>query len=128
MYTILKHTHLVFILLAVVLFVLNFYWLRTKHANAEKAVFKKVLLHTNLTVLLLGAALTGLLQVNPLQEQNYWVLEKLGAFIAYVVMVHVALNEKTRTRMQFMTFIGAFGWVAYIAELAMTKQAILLVG
>ncbi|GLS91215.1 hypothetical protein GCM10007916_22840 [Psychromonas marina] len=128
MYGFLKHTHLTLILIAVVLFIVNFYWLKTGHKNAQKAVFQKVLLHTHLTIVLLGAGLLWLLHINPFAEHGYWALEKIIAFGAYIAMVKSALNENKSTKLQVISFIGAFGWLAYIGKLAITKQAILLVG
>ena len=124
----LKYTHLTFVLVAVVLFIVSFYWLQTGHNNAHKAVFKKLLLHTHLTILLFGLLLMWVEQINPFAEHGLWLIEKLGAFIAYLVMVFAALNKEKRRGMQFLAFIGAFGWLAYIATLAIGKQAILLVG
>lgn len=117
-----------FILIAVVLFILRFYWLKTGHANSQKVVFKKAHLHSNLTIILLGFILMGYLQINPFNEGAYWLLEKLMAFVAYFVMVQVALNEKTRSHIQWLTFLGAFGWLGFIAKLAISKQAILFLG
>jgi len=128
MYSFLKHTHLTFILLAVLLFILSFYWQKTGHKNAQKVIFKKILLHTHLTILLLGLILMWFLQINPFANDGFWLLEKIGAFVAYIVIVSVALDESKRKGMQFLAFIGAFGWLAYIAKLAISKQAILLIG
>ncbi|MFT6986443.1 MAG: putative membrane protein SirB2 [Psychromonas sp.] len=128
MYNFLKHTHLTFILLAVLLFIVSFYWLKTGHKNAQKVIFKKVLLHMHLTILLLGLLLVWLLQLNPFESHGFWLLEKIGAFIAYIVMVSVALDERKRKGMQLLAFIGAFGWLAYIGNLAISKQAIILLG
>ena len=128
MYSFLKYTHLTFILLAVLLFVVSFYWLKTGHKNVQKVIFKKLLLHTHLSILLLGLLLMWVVQINPFAQHGLWLIEKLGAFVAYIVMVSVALDENKRKGMQFLAFIGAFGWLAYIAKLAISKQAILLVG
>ncbi|PKF60357.1 hypothetical protein CW745_15550 [Psychromonas sp. psych-6C06] len=128
MYGFLKHAHLTFILIAVVLFILNFYWLKTGHKNAQKAVFQKILLHTHLTIILLGALLLWFLHINPFNEHGYWALEKIIAFGAYIAMVKSALSPNKATKLQVISFLGAFGWLAYIGKLAMTKQAILLVG
>ena len=68
------------------------------------------------------------IQTNPFAQHGLWLIEKLGAFVAYIVMVSVALDENKRKGMQVLAFIGAFGWLAYIAKLAISKQAILLVG
>lgn len=128
MYHILKYTHLTFVLLAVVLFVVLFFWLKTGHVNAQKEIFKKVLKHTHFTIFLLGALLMWLTQVNPFHESGFLVLEKIGAFGAYLLMVSVALNRDKNKGMQTLAFLGAFGWLAYIAKLAISKQAILLIG
>lgn len=128
MYSFLKHTHFTFILLAVLLFMLSFYWQKTDHKNAQKVIFKKILLHTHLAILLLGLMLMWFLQINPFATYGFWLLEKIGAFAAYMVMVSVALDQSKSKGIQFLAFIGAFGWIAYIAKLAISKQAILLIG
>jgi uncharacterized membrane protein SirB2 len=128
MYSILKHTHMTLILVAVLLFIVNFYWLKTDHKNAQKLVFQKALVHLHLTIFLLGAALVWILQIDPMAEHGYWVAEKTAAFIAYIVMVKVALNKNSNKGLQLLAFFGAFGWLAYIGKLAIAKQAILLVG
>jgi len=128
MYGFLKHTHLTFILIAIVLFILCFYWQATGHKNAQKVIFKKILMHTHLTILLLGLGLIGVLHINPFESQNYWLIEKIGAFVGYLILVGVALNEKTRKGMRYFAFAGAFGWIAYIGQLVFSKQAILLLG
>lgn len=128
MYSILKHTHLTFILLAIIMFILRFYWLKSGHENAKKPVYKKIHLHSNVTIIALGIALMSLLHFNPFVENGYWLLEKLIAFVAYFIMVQVSLNEQTKSHIQWLTFIGAFGWLALIVKLVITKQAIFLVG
>jgi uncharacterized membrane protein SirB2 len=128
MYSFLKHTHLTLILIAVVLFILCFYWIVTGHKNAQKVIFKKMLLHTHLTIALLGLGLMGVLQINPFESQNYWLIEKIGAFIGYLILVSVALNEKTRKGMRVFAFVGAFGWIVYIGQLVFSKQAMILLG
>ena len=128
MYSFLKHTHLTFILLAVLLFIMRFYWLKTGHKNAQKVIFKKIMLHTHITILVLGLLLIAVLQINPFADHGFWLLEKIGAFIAYILMVSVALDESKKSGMQFLAFLGAFGWLTYIAHLAISKQALLLVG
>ena len=128
MVSFLKHTHFTFILAALLLFILSFYWQKTGHKNAQKVIFKKILLHTHLAILLLGLMLMWFLQINPFAAYGFWLLEKIGAFVAYLVMVFVALDERKHNAMQFLAFIGAFAWIAYIANLAISKQAILLIG
>lgn len=128
MYITLKSLHLIFILLAIGMFILNFYWLKSGHENAQKAIYKKVFKHSHITAIALGFALAGLLRFNMFAESGFWLLEKLLAFVAYYIMAKAALNDKNRSHIQWVTFIGAFGWLAYIASLAVTKQAILIAG
>ncbi|MEH6453599.1 MAG: SirB2 family protein [Psychromonas sp.] len=128
MYSILKHTHLTLILIAVVLFVARFYWMKTGHVNDQKVIFKKIALHTNLTIFVLGLALLGYLQINPFASANYWALEKMLGLVAFMVMMHTALNKKKIKSIQYLGFVGSFGWLVYLGQLAMTKQAILLAG
>ncbi|MFT7053353.1 MAG: putative membrane protein SirB2 [Psychromonas sp.] len=128
MYGFLKHTHLTLILIAIVLFVLCFYWRVTNHKNAQKVIFKKILLHTHLTIVFIGLGLMGVLHINPFESQNYWLVEKIGAFIGYLILVNVALNDKTRKGMRVLAFVGAFGWIFYIGQLVFSKQAMLLLG
>jgi uncharacterized membrane protein SirB2 len=128
MYGILKHTHMTLILIAVVLFLVNFYWLKTGHKNAQRPIFKKMLMDTHLSIFAVAALLIWFLQINPFVTEGYWVLEKALAFGAYIMMVKSALNENKPAKLQFISFVGALGWLAYIAKLAISKQAILLVG
>lgn len=127
-YNILKHAHLLFVAVAVVMFILRFYWLKTGHSHFQKPVFKKIHLHSHYAIILLGAILMVYLGFNPVAESGYWLLEKILAFVAYLVMVSSALNIEKRKHIQWLTFFGSFGWLLYIAKLAVTKQAILLVG
>ena len=128
MYSFLKHTHLTFILLAVLLFIARFYWMKTGHKNDQKILFKKIALHTHLTILVLGVILMGYLKINPFESQHYWVLEKMLGFVSFIVMVNFALNKEKMKSIQYLSFVGSFGWLVYIGQLAITKQAILLVG
>ena len=128
MYSFLKYTHLSFVLLAVLLLIARFYWMQTGHKNDQINIFKKITLHTNLTIILLGVILMGYLQINPFISNNYWLLEKMLGFAAFIVMVNVALNNEKMKGIQYLAFAGSLGWLAYIGQLAVSKQAILLVG
>jgi len=128
MYSMLKNAHLAFILFAIIMYVLRFFWLKTKHKNAQSVRLKKVHIHANVAVVALGIALMGLLHFNPFAPGGYWLLEKLIAFVAYFAMVQISLKEQTKPAMQWLTFIGAFGWLALIVHLVISKQALFLVG
>ena len=125
MIIILKYLHLAFIALAVLLFIFAF----VQQLIREKALpvkAKKILLHTHLTIFLIGAVLVWAKQINPLIEENYWFLEKVLGFVAYSIMVFVALNKEKQKGLQVLAFLGAFGWLTFIMMLIHSHQAILL--
>lgn len=110
------------------MFVVRFYGLKTSNVRLQKPLFSKIHLHSHYAILLSGAILMFYMGFNPLSEHGYWLLEKILAFAAYLLLVSSALNSKKRKPIQWLSFFGAFGWLIYIAKLAMTKQAILFVG
>ncbi|WP_094752098.1 SirB2 family protein [Psychromonas sp. CD1] len=128
MYAFLKHAHLTLILIALILFMLNFFWLQWGHKNAQKVIFKKILLCFNLAILVFGMALLWLLNIDPFVHSGFWMLEKMMAFVVYLFIVHVALDAQKSRYMQWLSFVGALAWLGYIMQLVTMKQAILLVG
>ena len=128
MYSILKYTHFTFILVAIIMFIVRFYWLKSGSVNSQKQVYKKIHIHSNLAIVVIGVGLMILLQFNPFIESGYWLLEKIIAFVVYFFMVQTALNEDKKSPIQWLAFIGVFGWLAFIGKLAVTKQALFLVG
>ncbi len=114
--------------IAIFLFVLCFIRLKMSLHGGITPLLQKLLTIANIVMVLLGFTLMGLLQINPFERQNYWLLEKIVAVGFYIGMIKVALNIKTTKKLQYLTFLGAFGWLAYIGKLAVSHQAILLVG
>lgn len=128
MYSFLKYAHVALVIFAVSVFTVCFLWQKMGHRNATKPLYKKMMVHSYAAIFLIGVILTLFLQINPFVNEGFWLIEKAAAFVAYIVMVSVALDKSKRKGMQNLAFIGAFGWLAYIGRLAMSKQAILLVG
>lgn len=114
--------------ISVFLFVLSFIRLQMGKHKGITPLLHKLLTIANIVMVLLGFTLMGLLQIDPFERQNYWLLEKIVAVGFYIGMLKVALKINTSKKLQYLTFFGAFGWLAYIGKLAVSHQAILLVG
>lgn len=123
-----KHIHILVAGIAVFLFVVSFIRLKMDLHEGITPLLQKLLTIANIVLVLLGLILMSLLQINPFERQNYWLLEKIVAVGFYIAMIKVALNIKSTKKLQYLTFLGAFGWLAYIGKLAVSHQAILLVG
>lgn len=125
---ILKYTHFLMITLAVLLFIVSFVRLKMNLQSGLAPLLTKLLTVSHIAILLLGTALAFKMQTNPLNSENYWLLEKIIAFGIYIAMVKTALKPMTDSKIQWLTFLGAFGWLVYIGKLSINQQAILLVG
>lgn len=75
--------------------------------------------------LLLFSALGLCVVINQYPFVNNWLTEKLFAVIAYIIMGYVCLKGRT-VAIRWIAFFGAFGWIALIGRLAVTKQPIFL--
>ena len=123
-----KHIHMMMVAIAVILFISQFTMMKLSIKPDLQKLLKRGLTFSHIAILLLGFILLWHLSLNPLTEQGYWVLEKIIAFGIYIAMVNVSLKPKTAANLQWLTFLGALGWLAYIGKLAISHQAILLVG
>ena len=123
-----KHTHLLMVSIAVFLFIFSFVRLKMNLNAGITPLLSKLLTVSHIAILLLGVTLVIKMQFNLLQIESYWLLEKIIAFGVYVAMVKMALKASVDSKIQWLTFFGAFGWLVYIGKLAISHQAILLVG
>ncbi|HIP76534.1 MAG TPA: hypothetical protein EYH12_05320 [Psychromonas hadalis] len=121
-----KHIHMTLVALAVILFVVQFVLMKLDKNPDLRRLLKRGLTFSHIAILLIGFILLWELSLNPLSETGYWVLEKIIAFGAYIAMVNIALKPTTAANLQILTFLGAFGWLAYIGKLAVSHHAILL--
>ncbi|QGZ72119.1 SirB2 family protein [Aeromonas hydrophila] len=126
MYFAIKHLHLLLIGLAVLMFMLRFYWLQTGSSRAASARTLRLSGWLNGLVVLSGVLLCMVLDLNPLNNATPWLSEKLTAilvvaFLAFLAMMALRLARSNGIR--WFAFLGALGWVFFIAKLAVYKQA-----
>ncbi|QKG00571.1 SirB2 family protein [Aeromonas hydrophila] len=123
MYFAIKHLHLLLIGLAVLMFMLRFYWLQTGSSRAASARTLKVSGWLNGLVVLSGVLLCMMLDLNPLNNATPWLSEKLTAILVVAFLAMMALRLARSNGIRWFAFLGALGWLFFIAKLAVYKQA-----
>ncbi|HHQ4927067.1 SirB2 family protein [Aeromonas hydrophila] len=123
MYFAIKHLHLLLIGLAVLMFMLRFYWLQTGSSRAASARTLKLSGWLNGLVVLSGVLLCMVLDLNPLNNATPWLSEKLTAILVVAFLAMMALRLARSNGIRWFAFLGALGWVFFIAKLAVYKQA-----
>ncbi|ENC9554529.1 SirB2 family protein [Aeromonas hydrophila] len=123
MYFAIKHLHLLLIGLAVLMFMLRFYWLQTGSSRAASARTLKLSGWLNGLVVLSGVLLCMVLDLNPLNNATPWFSEKLTAILVVAFLAMMALRLARSNGIRWFAFLGALGWVFFIAKLAVYKQA-----
>ena len=122
MYVVLKHLHLALIAGAVLMFILRFYWLQTGSALAGARTLR-VSGWLNGLVVLSGVLLCMVLDLNPLNNAIPWLSEKLAAVLVVMFLAMMALRLARSNGIRWFAFLGALGWIFFIAKLAVQKQA-----
>ncbi len=123
MYFAIKHLHLLLIGLAVLMFMLRFYWLQTGSSRAASARTLRLSGWLNGLVVLSGVLLCMVLDLNPLNNATPWLSEKLTAILVVAFLAMMALRLARSNCIRWFAFLGALGWVFFIAKLAVYKQA-----
>lgn len=123
MYFAIKHLHLLLIGLAVLMFMLRFYWLQTGSTRAASARTLRLSSWLNGLVVLSGVLLCMVLDLNPLNNATPWLSEKLTAILVVAFLAMMALRLARSNGIRWFAFLGALGWVFFIAKLAVYKQA-----
>ncbi|MFQ2226839.1 SirB2 family protein [Aeromonas hydrophila] len=123
MYFAIKHLHLLLIGLAVLMFMLRFYWLQTGSNRAASARTLRLSGWLNGLVVLSGVLLCMVLDLNPLNNATPWLSEKLTAILVVAFLAMMALHLARSNGIRWFAFLGALGWVFFIAKLAVYKQA-----
>lgn len=123
MYVALKHLHLVLIASAVLMFMLRFYWVQTGSGRAYSGQIMKVSGWLNGLVVLSGVLLCMVLDLNPLNNAAPWLSEKLTAILVVAFLAMMALRLARNKGIRWFAFLGALGWLFFIAKLALQKQA-----
>lgn len=119
-YTTLLSIHLVTVGISLVLFLLRGAWRLTDSPMLTKK-WVKVVPHLNDTLLL--AAAIGMLiaaNLNPLQHD--WLIAKIGALLAYIVLGTIALKRGKTALQRNLAFIAALAVFAYMVAVALSKQ------
>ncbi|MBW3690225.1 SirB2 family protein [Aeromonas dhakensis] len=123
MYFAIKHLHLLLIGLAVLMFMLRFYWLQTGSSRAASARTLRLSGWLNGLVVLSGVLLCMVLDLNPLNNATPWLSEKLTAILVAAFLAMMALRLARSNGIRWFAFLGALGWLFFIAKLAVYKQA-----
>ncbi|MEZ6992908.1 MULTISPECIES: SirB2 family protein [unclassified Aeromonas] len=123
MYFAIKHLHLLLIGLAVLMFMLRFYWLQTSSSRAASARTLRLSGWLNGLVVLSGVLLCMVLDLNPLNNATPWLSEKLTAILVVAFLAMMALRLARSNGIRWFAFLGALGWLFFIAKLAVYKQA-----
>ncbi|GJC03445.1 SirB2 family protein [Aeromonas hydrophila] len=123
MYFAIKHLHLLLIGLAVLMFMLRFYWLQTGSSRAASARTLRLSGWLNGLVVLSGVLLCMVLDLDPLNNATPWLSEKLTAILVVAFLAMMALRLARSNGIRWFAFLGALGWVFFIAKLAVYKQA-----
>ncbi|WP_323891316.1 SirB2 family protein [Aeromonas caviae] len=123
MYVVLKHLHFTLIAGAVLMFIMRFYWLQTGSALAGGARTLKISGWLNGLVVLSGVLLCMVLGLNPLNNAIPWLAEKLTSILVVAFLAMMALRLARSNGIRWFAFLGALGWIFFIAKLAVQKQA-----
>lgn len=123
MYFAIKHLHLLLIGLAVLMFMLRFYWLQTGSSRAASARTLRLSGWLNGLVVLSGVLLCMVLGLNPLNNAIPWLAEKLTSILVVAFLAMMALRLARSNGIRWFAFLGALGWIFFIAKLAVQKQA-----
>lgn len=124
LYPAVKHTHMMFIALSVIFFIVRFV-LHLRQSPIMEKKFVKVAPHIIDTFLLLsGITLCFMIQQFPMVDQ--WLTEKIICVVAYIVLGFMALKSNRNKLFKFFAFLGAIGWLVLAAKLAVFKQVMLM--
>lgn len=114
--------HLTTVSISLALFLLRGTW-RLMDSPMLTKKWVKIVPHINDTALL--AAAIGMLIVagiNPLQQS--WLMAKIIALLAYIVLGTIALKRGKTPLQRNLAFIGALAMFGYMVAVAVSKQAL----
>ena len=124
LYPAVKHTHMMFIAMSVIFFIVRFV-LHLRQSPIMEKKFVKVAPHVIDTFLLLsGFTLCFMIKQYPFVDP--WMTEKIICVAAYIALGIMALKSNRNKLFKFFAFIGAIGWVVLAAKLAHFKQVVFM--
>lgn len=122
MYMALKHSHMLFAMLSVLLLVVRFALL-SKGSALLQTKFLKIVPHVVDTLLLLSAV-SLMMTLSQYPISTPWLTDKVVGVAAYILMGVVALKGRT-PMLRIMAFLGALGWLSLVVRVAITKTPVL---
>jgi uncharacterized membrane protein SirB2 len=121
-YEILKLAHVACVVISGSMFIYR-YAVLNMHPDRPLAKALKVLPHINDTVLLSCAiGMLSLIGLNPFTTP--WLLAKIVALLAYIVLGTICMRSLPGSRHQTVSFVAAISVFAYILLVGLSKQAI----
>ena len=120
MYLTVKHSHLVFVVITVVLFNLRF-WMRTILPSRPVPKVLRIVPHINDTLLLFSGMM--LMQIGHWQPfgASKWLGVKLGLVLVYIILGVICLRSRPRSPKWFALYAVSLACIACIAYLAYFK-------
>lgn len=121
MYTALKHSHILFMLLSICLFILRFIWCLVD-SKIRTTRWVTIVAHSIDTLLIAtGIGLIFVTGFVPFTPTGLWLSEKLLCVVAYLVLGRITLHYSHGNVFRVFAFCGALGWAYLAANLAITK-------
>ncbi|MBY5992747.1 SirB2 family protein [Ferrimonas balearica] len=120
----LKHLHMTLIAASVGFFILRFVWLMAESPLLGRK-WARIAPHALDTFLLLSGVLLCV-AIAQYPGTSAWLTEKMIALVAYILLGVITFKLQRGKLFRTFAFLGALGWVYYMARLAMTKTPILL--
>ena len=120
-YMALKHAHMMFALISIVLFMLRA-WLAVPSPARIKSKVLKVLPHIIDTLLLiLGVWLAVMMKYNPMGNSP-WLAAKIIGLVLYIIVGTIAIKRGKTARQRLIATLAAIVIFAYIYGAAVTKS------
>ena len=120
-YMALKHAHMMFALISIVLFMLRA-WIAVPSPARIKSKVLKVLPHIIDTLLLiLGVWLAVMMKYNPMGNSP-WLAAKIIGLVLYIIVGTIAIKRGKTAKQRLIATIAAIVIFAYIYGAAVTKS------
>ncbi|MGP7734399.1 SirB2 family protein [Oceanimonas smirnovii] len=120
-YLALKHAHMMFAIISIVLFMLRA-WLAVPSPARINNKLLKILPHINDTLLLIfGIWLAVSLKFNPL-ENSPWLAAKIIGLVLYIIVGTIAIKRGKTRGQRLMAALASIAIFAYIYGAAVTKS------
>lgn len=121
LYLPIKHSHLMFVVLSLVLFNLQF-WLKVKNPNVKLVLPLRIVPHINNTLLLLtGILLIVMASWSPFA--NAWLGVKLLVVVAYIGLGVVAQKSQPRSRKSWVFY--ALAMLAFLVAFCLARYKLI---